>query len=237
MSIKLSKVQIGDLLGIAIERARLFDASVQLGALEERNRLAREIHDTLAQGLTAVSLRLEAADALLDAGAPPERVRQSIQQALALTRANLEEARRSVLDLRAAPLEGRGLATAIAEMAEALAARHDIDIEFRTTGASRPVPIRLEMGLYRIAQEALNNIVRHSQAHKATIALVATPEAFRLSVEDDGVGFDPQSVDKSRFGLVGLNERVRLLGGEFQLETDPGGGTRLEITIPLDRSR
>lgn len=99
---------IGDMLGIAIERARLFGRSAQLGALEERNRLAREIHDTLAQRLTAVSLQLESADALLEAGAEPKRVHQFVRQALALTRANLEEARRSVLDLRAAPLEGRG---------------------------------------------------------------------------------------------------------------------------------
>src|SRR5918995_5897832 len=100
---------VGDLLSIAVERARLFAESTRLGAVEERNRLAREIHDTLAQGLTATALQLEAADALLEAGAEPQRVRAAVTEALRLTRANLEEARRSVLNLRAAPLEGRTL--------------------------------------------------------------------------------------------------------------------------------
>ncbi|MCA9919314.1 MAG: GAF domain-containing protein, partial [Anaerolineales bacterium] len=110
---------IGDMLGIAVERGRLFERSAQVGAVEERNRLAREIHDTLAQGLTAVSLQLESADALLEADADPARIRQMVQQALALTRANLEEARRSVQDLRAAPLAGRTLVEALALLAEA----------------------------------------------------------------------------------------------------------------------
>ncbi|NJN98913.1 MAG: GAF domain-containing protein [Anaerolineales bacterium] len=100
---------VGDLLSIAIERTRLFARSTELGAIKERNRLAREIHDTLAQGLTALTLKLETADALLEQTVPTGRVRQIVQEALALTQANLEEARRSVLDLRAAPLEGRTL--------------------------------------------------------------------------------------------------------------------------------
>jgi two-component system NarL family sensor kinase len=100
---------VGDLLSIAIERTRLFAQSTQLGMIEERNRLAREIHDTLAQGLTGIALQLESADALLEVGANTQTVRNTIKHALDLTRANLESARRSVLDLRAAPLEGRHL--------------------------------------------------------------------------------------------------------------------------------
>src|ERR671916_1317259 len=103
---------IGDLLSIAVERARLFAQSTQLGAAQERNRLAREIHDTLAQGLTATALQLESADALLDAGGT-EKAHEPVRRALSLTRSNLEEARRSVLDLRAAPLEGRPLSGAL----------------------------------------------------------------------------------------------------------------------------
>ncbi|HEY1015843.1 MAG TPA: histidine kinase, partial [Herpetosiphonaceae bacterium] len=112
---------IGDLLGMAVERARLFDRSAAAGAIEERNRLARELHDTLAQGLTAVVLQLETADLLLEMGAPVAKVRERLAQALSLTRANLDEARRSVLDLRAAPLEGRTLAEALAALAQAAA--------------------------------------------------------------------------------------------------------------------
>src|SRR5918997_6370462 len=103
---------VGDLLSIAVERARLYARSTRLGAVEERNRLAREIHDTLAQGLTATALQLESADALLDAGGA-QKAHEPLRRALSLTRSNLEEAQRSVLDLRAAPLEGRPLSGAL----------------------------------------------------------------------------------------------------------------------------
>ena len=108
---------VGDVLSMAIERARLFEQSADFGAVEERNRLAREIHDTLAQGLTAIILQLETADVLLDGETAGLRPRQAVQQALALARANLDEARRSMQDLRAAPLEGRTLAEALAGLA------------------------------------------------------------------------------------------------------------------------
>jgi two-component system NarL family sensor kinase len=226
---------VGDLLSIAVERARLFARSAQLGAAEERNRLAREIHDTLAQGLSAIALHLETADALLEAGADPQRVDQAVRQAMTLTRANLEEARRSVLDLRAAPLEGRALAEALAALAEKWAAQEDLQVDFDAVGGHRPLPVRLEAGLYRIAQEALTNVARHSGARRVTLRLVTTPDQARLSVEDDGRGFDPAQVSAGRYGLVGLNERARLLGGMLRLESSPGAGTRVEVVIPLER--
>ncbi len=219
---------IGDLLGIAIERARLFDRSARLGAVEERNRLAREIHDTLVQGLTAVSLQLESADVLLEAGAEPEAVRQKVEQALRLTRANLEEARRSVMDLRAAPLQGRSLEEALILLAEQAAAAVDLMV----TG-SRPLSPRVESGLYRIAQEALTNIGRHAQATQVRMALTMTPDQVTLTVEDNGRGFDPAAVLENKFGLIGMNERVRLLDGRFRLESSEGEGTRLEVVIPV----
>lgn len=230
---------VGDLLGIAVERARLYDQSMRLGAVEERNRLAREIHDTLAQGLTAVSLHLESADALLDVHADPARIQRAVRQALALTRANLEEARRSVLDLRAAPLRGRGLVEALRELVGLTARQYDLEAELRLTGATRPLPPRLEMGLYRMAQEALNNAGMHAQATRVTVEFITTPAESRLIVQDNGRGFDPQQVGgqlqglgDQHFGLTGLNERAKLLGGHLQLKTEPGAGTRLEITIP-----
>ncbi len=219
---------IGDLLGIAIERARLFDRSARLGAVEERNRLAREIHDTLVQGLTAVALQLESADALLEAGAEREVARQKVKQALRLTRANLEEARRSVMDLRAAPLQGRTLEEALA----ALAKQTEAAVNLQVTG-SRPLPPRVESGLYRIAQEALTNIGRHAQATQVTLALTMTPTQVTLTVEDNGRGFDPETVLKNKFGLIGMNERVRLLDGRFRLESSEGEGTRLEVIVPV----
>lgn len=119
---------VGDLLSMAIERARLFSRSVETGATEGRTRIAREIHDTLAQGLTAIALQLETADALLETGGSTERIQQMVQQALMLTRQNLDEARRSVLDLRAAPLEGRTLTEALTTLAQDYAARWDLKL-------------------------------------------------------------------------------------------------------------
>jgi two-component system, NarL family, sensor kinase len=228
---------IGDLLSIAIERARLFARSAQLGAVEERNRLAREIHDTLAQGLAAVVLRLETAGALLDAGADSARLRETIEQALGLTRASLEEARRSVLDLRAAPLEGRTLGEALSELADVTTARGELQVSFEATGAAHPLPVRIEAGLYRIAQEALTNAVRHAAARTVRLRLETTPERVRLSILDDGRGFDPERVGKERYGLVGLAERAKLLGGRLDLRSGPGHGTRIEVEVPLGQRK
>jgi two-component system, NarL family, sensor kinase len=223
---------VGDLLSMAIERARLFARSAQFGAAEERNRLAREIHDTLAQGLTAIALQLETADALLEGN--PERARHAVQQALTLARANLEEARRSVLDLRAAPLEGRTLGEALSAIAEEYARTGNLQLKFDVTGDTRSLPLRIETGLYRIAQEALTNVLRHASATRLTVQLAAQPDEIRLIVEDDGRGFEPDKVPKDRYGLIGLNERAKLLGGSLQLCSSPGDGTWLEVIIPLE---
>ncbi len=224
---------VGDLLSIAIERARLFAQSIEFGAAEERNRIAREIHDTLAQGLAAIALQLETSDALLEAGGNIERARQAVQQALALARTDLEEARRSVLDLRAAPLEGRTLAEAIAQLAKEYAVKGKLRLELDINGENRPLPQRIEGGLYRMAQEALTNIIRHAGAARLTVQLTTTPEQVKLIVEDDGLGFEPSKVPRGRYGLIGLNERAKLLGGSLELSSSPGEGTCVEVTVPL----
>ena len=224
---------LGDLLSIAIERARLYARSVEYGAVEERNRLAREIHDTLAQGLAGISLQLETAEALLEAQADLQRVRRTISQALALARDNLEEARRSVLDLRPAPLEGRDLPQALKELLSALPNPGHVKIDLNIVGEQRQLPARLETGLFRIAQEGLTNVLRHAQAKTAHLNLTYSTDRIQLNIEDDGEGFDPQDIPPGRFGLVGLNERAHMLGGNLILESSPGGGTRVEVTIPL----
>jgi two-component system, NarL family, sensor kinase len=224
---------VGDLLGMAVERARLFARSMEIGILEERNRLAREIHDTLAQGLTGITLQLETAEALLEAGAGLEKIRGNLAQALLSARQNLEEARRSVLDLRAAPLEGRSLPDALATLVARFNERGPARAACRLEGANQPLPPRVEAGLYRVAQEALENIARHSSAQRAELVLSVTPQRAILDIVDDGVGFEPGERDASRFGLVGLNERVRLLGGTLELKTGPGTGTALRAAVPL----
>lgn len=224
---------VGDLLSIAIERARLYAHSTEIGAVEERNRLAREIHDTLAQGLSAIALQLETADILLETGTDPTRIRHSVQQALQLARRNLDEARRSVLDLRAAPLEGRTLAEAIAQLVQETAVKHHLPIKFQAVGAHRPLPVTVEAGLYRVAQEALTNLHTHAQATDARVALRVTLHAVQLTIQDNGRGFEPEAVAPNRYGLLGMNERVRLLGGHLQLESAPGTGTKVVVTVPL----
>lgn len=225
---------VGDLVGIAIERAQLFARSTRLGAVEERSRLARELHDTLAQGLASIALQLELADALLDAPkVNRQRLRQVVRGALTQTRGNLEETRRSVQDLRAAPLEGRTLTEALDALATDLSTSDGPRIIFKMVGEIRPLPVRIENGLYRLAQEALANAVRHANARRITIRLETVPKRIRLKIEDDGQGFDPTSAAADRYGLVGMNERAKLLGGALKLKSCPGEGTSLNITIPL----
>jgi two-component system, NarL family, sensor kinase len=224
---------VGDLLAIAVERARLFDRSARLGAVEERNRLAREIHDTLAQGLTATGLQLESAEALLDESGA-ERAREPLRRALSLTRSNLDEARRSVLDLRAAPLEGRSLPEALKTLVDRWEAETDVATRFRAVNGSRPLSPRVEVALYRVCQEALTNIASHACATRVTVRLVATPESVQLLIQDDGRGFDPSSVAEDRHGIVGMRERVEILGGSLKVESEPGEGARVEVSVPLE---
>ncbi|MBL8132152.1 MAG: GAF domain-containing sensor histidine kinase [Anaerolineae bacterium] len=222
---------VGDMLSIAIERAQLFEESITLGALQERNRLARDIHDTLAQGLSAIALHLETADLLLDQD--PQRARAAVQKALGLARGSLDEARRSVMDLRAAPLEQRRLADALDMLVARIAEEGHLQAHTEIIGRDRPLTPRLETGLFRIAQEALNNIVRHAHAHTFAIRYVAEPGRVTLTIEDDGDGFSPADVAAGHFGLVGLNERARLLGGTLEICTAPGEGTEIRIEVPL----
>lgn len=223
---------IGDMLSMAIERARLFQRSAQFGAAEERSRLAREIHDTLAQGLTAITLQLETADALLETG-NVERAHPLVQQALAMTRVNLEEARRSVLDLRAAPLEGSSLSEALEILARDYALRWNLQLQFEAD-AIPSLTSRIENGLYRIAQEALTNVVRHAHAQTVRVQLQSAEDEVILTIADDGIGFNPKKIAPGRYGVIGMNERVKLLGGELHVSSSPGDGTEIEVLIPTD---
>lgn len=226
---------VGDLLSMAIERARLFAGSIQLGVVEERNRLAREIHDTLAQWLTGMILQLETADAMLETKTEPERIQQIIQQTLSLARESIDEARRSVLDLRAAPLEGRTLAEALKTLINETQTQNNITIKYEIIGGGHPLSARVEVGLYRIAQEAINNIISHSSAQSIWIQLVIMPDNVKLTVSDNGSGFDPSCIPSGHFGLSGMKERVKLLGGQLTIQSTPGIGTEISANIPLGK--
>ncbi|HET8630042.1 MAG TPA: GAF domain-containing sensor histidine kinase [Thermomicrobiales bacterium] len=227
---------IGYQLGIAVERTRLFEQAGALATAEERNRLAREIHDTLAQGLAAIVLHLETADLLLD-GEPP-RARERLRRALTLARENLVEARRSVQGLRATALEGRSLGEGLLALAERFTDEYDVPVAC-TVDALPPLSPRVEADLYRIAQEALTNCGKYAQAGRVTLTLERDSRALTLTIADDGAGFDPASPPAGKpglsggFGLRGVGERVAALGGALTLDSAPGHGARLTVTIPL----
>src|SRR5204862_2653903 len=157
-------------VGIAVERARLADESTRLARAEERTRIAREIHDTLAQGLTAIGLDIEGALRHLEDS--PERARERLGRALTTTRESLEEARRSVLDLRAAPLAGRPLAEALAALGRAFTSARGVRVHVAASGDVR-LPLRAEAELYRVAPAALANARQHAHATEVEAALRA----------------------------------------------------------------
>lgn len=225
---------VGLQLAAAIVRIRLAEQATLVALVEERNRLAREVHDTLAQELSGITLQLEAADALLDTA--PERARSRLQQALLRTRESLAEARRSVLDLRTGPLERLDLPRALAELAARIREESNLAVDVNVEIGERRLPSRYEQALYRIVQEALANVRRHARANSATVELTADEDALRLRISDDGVGFDEASTTKSpeHFGLISMQERAHLLGGSMWVCSEPGKGTTIEVRVPVE---
>lgn len=228
---------VGALVSLVIERSRLEAESARAVAAEERNRIARDIHDTLAQGLAALTMQLEAVDAMAVSHGI-ESLGKAAARALQLARNTLDEARASVLDLRVSPLEGRPLPQALRELVaqtgEATGHSLQIDTDIRGFGGGVPdLPVAVEVGLYRIAQQALGNILLHAHARRTVIRLERDTTHVRMRVEDDGHGFEPAAVPPNRFGLVGMGERARLMGGRMTIETSTDDGTAVNIEIPL----
>lgn len=224
---------VGDLMSIAIERARLFQKSVDIGITRERSRLAREIHDTIAQGLTAIILQLEALDALLETGATPENLRSIVQHTLQLSRLNLEETRRSVLDLRAVPLEGQSLTDVLDGLLKTAHAQNGLQVRFEVHGQEPPLSPRVAVGLFRIAQEAIHNVCKHAQADELLVQLQFKTDTIHLIIQDNGCGFDVGQIPQGHYGLIGINERTKLLGGKLTICSETQLGTTLNILIPL----
>ena len=219
-------------VGIAVDRARLAEESTRLARAEERTRIAREIHDTLAQGLTAIGLDIEGALRHLEDS--PERARERLERALVTTHHSLEETRRSMLDLRAGPPDGRPLAEALEALGRAFTSDTGLPVHVRHN-SPKPVPLRIEAGLYRIAQEALANVRKHANATRVEIDLRTTSQDVRLSIRDDGVGFDPGREATDGQGILGMRERVKLLDGRLRLASQPGRGTEVNVRVPLQR--
>jgi two-component system NarL family sensor kinase len=173
---------------------------------------------------------------LLESGADHGKVREIMARTLELARTNLIEARRSVLDLRAVPLENRTLPEALRALLEDDELKASLDTHCEVMGSGRPIPMRVAVGLYRIAQEAINNVRQHANATMLEVELMLLPDRVQMIVRDDGVGFDPSNIPEGHFGLVGLNERAKLLGGQVCISSTPGMGTIIDVTVPLDKS-
>lgn len=217
-------------------RSDLAAAERQAGTLEERQRLAREIHDTLAQGFTSIVMHLEAAEEGLLPGQPA--VHQHIDQARHTARDSLAEARSLVWALRPEALERASLAEALARLAERWSEESGIAASSLTTGTSRPLHPEVEVTLLRAAQEALANVRKHAHASLVNVTLSYMADLVILDVEDDGVGFSPvpangvPATEAGGFGLSAMQQRAEQLGGTVQVESAPDQGTTLVIEIP-----
>jgi two-component sensor histidine kinase len=202
--------------------------------LEERARLAREIHDTLAQGFVGISSQLDAvAMSMNDTQSP---ARSYLELARRMARHSLTEARRSVMDLRASALEGQDLAQAIESGTKQLIAGTGVDISVEVSGPVKELPQEMEQHLLRISQEAVTNVLKHARATRVWVKLHLEARRLFLRISDDGCGFDQQDVFASRgghFGVLGMRERTERLGGEFKLASHPGEGTQVEVMVPL----
>ncbi|NBF00064.1 sensor histidine kinase [Nonomuraea sp. KC401] len=216
--------------------AQARDAGVQ----DERQRMAREIHDTLAQGFTGVISQLRAAE---HAGDDPPGWRRHVAAATELARESLSEARRSVHALRPEPLRSARLSEALAGVAERWSALHEIPVQVTTTGTARPIRPEAETALLRIAQEALANVAKHARATRVGVTLSYLEHEAALDVRDDGGGFDPAGLggatgdpraDRGGFGLIAMRQRIESVSGSLQIESEPGTGTGISARVPSE---
>ncbi len=248
---------IASQLGMAIERARLAEDSVRVARLEERARLARDLHDTLTQGLTAIGLHIDAAMR----GVQDQCAKAELERALTVTRASLEEARRSLRELRTSPLNGRPLAEALVALGREMASATGIRVHVRSAEAEGlTFAPSVEEELFRIATEALTNVRRHAQANVVQITLARAGRAgqsgrsVRLAIADDGRGFAGARSGSGAagavggaaatagaggeniggFGLAGMRERAALIGGRLVVRSRRGHGTQVTVSVPLD---
>ena len=229
---------LADQLAVAIDNARLYEETRQIAVMEERNRMAREIHDTLAQGFSGIILQLEAAEQAL--GSDASATERHLNQARSLARKSLSEARRSVWNLRPQALEQLPLVDAVKQEVDKFSQSVGVSAKFSVGGVRRELPPELETGLLRICQESLANIRRHAKATEVEVNLIFDESVVELSIRDNGVGFKSRAAsddEKKRgaFGLIGMRERARGLGGTFEVQSKRGKGTLVRVVLPTSK--
>jgi signal transduction histidine kinase len=209
-------------------RSQLARANREAGMLAERERLAGEIHDTIAQGFTSIVMLSQAAEAVIDAD--PALARKQLGQVIQTARENLDEARALVAGLAPALLVSATLSDALARVTDQVAAELGISTDFEVCGAPRSLDTGTQVVLLRICQEALANVRKHAQARRAHVRLCYTGQGVTLEVTDDGIGFDPQSRSDG-YGLRGMRARAADIGGTFALRSAPGAGTSVSVEV------
>jgi signal transduction histidine kinase len=229
---------IAEQVGVAVENAQLYEQAEALAVAEERQRLAREIHDTLAQGFTGIKLQLEAVESALEreeAGLALAR----LSSARRLANQSLAEARRSVWALRSTSLEKKRLEDALRDSVRGLTDGTGLAVTIEVEDPLPRFPTELERDLLRVAQEAVMNVVKHAQARNLAIEIGYEEKQIVLRVEDDGRGFATDAVEGSRadgsgFGLTAIRERVARHGGRLEIDSHHGRGTRITVCIESD---
>ena len=215
------------------EQTRIIEEKIRrAGVLEERDRIAREFHDTLEQELAAITIQLDAVETQLNGS--PETVRRLLGLARNMSRRSLSEARRSVWDLRSHLLENSDLAAALTELAAPLSAASGVEIAVKSTGLPRKMSAVTEHNLLRVTQEAIANALKHSGAKKIVVALTYEPSQIRLRLQDDGNGFEFSNAGQAssgHFGLLDMRERAEKIGAHFSLTSRTGHGTEILLLI------
>lgn len=216
---------------VAIDNARLHERARQAAVLEERQRLSRELHDSVTQSLYGIALYAEAAGRALTGGRTEPAI-SNLQDISDTAQEALGEMRLLVFELRPPLLQERGLAAALRARLQAVEARAGVVSEFACDGDPRLEPDQ-EQELYRLAQEALNNVLKHAHAARVAVRFGILNSTAILEMADDGVGFEPSLQGADGLGLPGMRERVERLGGTFSIASSPGAGTRLVVEVPI----
>lgn len=217
---------------IAIENSRLYWQAKELAALEERNRLARELHDSVSQALYGIALGARTARTQLERD--PAKAKEPIEYTLQLAEAGLAEMRALIFELRPESLKTDGLVAALTKQAAAVRARHHLDVQTEFCEEMEHMPFEAKEALYRITQEALHNIVKHAKATHVDVKLICEGGSVALlEIHDNGVGFDSQGTFPGHLGLKSMRERAMRVGGVFSVKSEPGEGTRIRARIPF----
>ena len=231
---------LGNQMSVAFAQIETLQNAQQLGAQiirsqeEERRRVARDIHDGPAQAMANIVFRAEVCERLIDSDV--ERAKLELRELREHIRATLGEIRKIIFDLRPMALDDLGLVPTIRGVLDVFRTQYGIFTEIAVTGRERRLASHIEIGLFRVAQEALNNVVKHAQASTVRVRIEFAPVGVTLVIEDDGKGFDAANDDAptGHFGLMGMRERLQLLQGKFSIKSTPGKGTRVMITVPLE---